>query len=49
MNRLNETLSSWEDPLTYLSRKPVMEFAKGRVIYSPDRPVDACFCWFWDV
>jgi len=43
MNRLNETVSSWEDPLTYLSRKPVTEFAKGRVIYSPDRPVDRLF------
>jgi CRP-like cAMP-binding protein len=43
MHRLNETVSSWEDPLTYLSRKPVTEFAKGRTIYSPDRPVDRLF------
>lgn len=43
MNRLSETVSSWEDPLTYLSRKPVQEFAKGRVIYSPDRPADRLF------
>lgn len=43
MNRLNETASSWEDPLTYLSRKPTQEYAKGRVIYSPDRPVDRLF------
>jgi CRP-like cAMP-binding protein len=43
MYRLNETVSSWEDPLTYLSRKPVQEFAKGRIIYSPDRPVDRLF------
>jgi CRP/FNR family transcriptional regulator len=43
MNRLNETVSSWEDPLTYLPRKPVTDFAKGRVIYSPDRPVDRLF------
>lgn len=43
MNRLSETVSSWEDPLTYLSRKPVQEFAKGRVIYSPDRPVDRLY------
>jgi len=43
MNRLSETLSSWEDPLTYLPRKPVQEFAKGRAIYGPERPVDRLF------
>jgi CRP/FNR family transcriptional regulator, cyclic AMP receptor protein len=43
MNRLTETISSWEDPLTYLSRKPTQEFARGRVIYGPDRPADRLF------
>jgi len=42
MNRL-ETASSWEDPLTYLSRKPVQEFAKGQILYGPDRPVDRLY------
>jgi CRP/FNR family transcriptional regulator, cyclic AMP receptor protein len=27
-----------EDPLTYLPRKSVQEFGKGRVIYSPEQP-----------
>jgi CRP/FNR family transcriptional regulator, cyclic AMP receptor protein len=27
-----------EDPLTYLPRKSVQEYAKGRVIYSPEQP-----------
>jgi len=43
MNRSSEAVSSWEDPLTYLSRKPVQEFGKGRTIYSPDRPADRLF------
>ena len=43
MNRSLETVSSWEDPLTYLARKPTQDFAKGRVIYSPDRPADRLF------
>ncbi len=29
-----------EDPLTYLPRKPVQEFAKERVIFSPQQPSD---------
>ena len=29
---------TYEDPLTYLPRKPVQEYAKGRVIYDSDRP-----------
>jgi CRP/FNR family transcriptional regulator, cyclic AMP receptor protein len=29
-----------EDPLTYLPRKSVQEFAKGRIIYSPEHPSD---------
>lgn len=43
MNRLTETISSWEDPLTYLSRKPTQDFAKGRAIYGPDRPCDRLY------
>src|SRR5205807_305741 len=30
----------FEDPLTYLPRKPVQEFAKRRVIYDPQQPSD---------
>src|SRR5215472_19079415 len=29
---------AYEDPLTYLPRKPVQEFAKGRVIYDAQNP-----------
>ncbi len=29
---------NYEDPLTYLPRKPVQEFAKGRVIYDAEHP-----------
>ncbi|PWU07810.1 MAG: hypothetical protein C5B51_09130 [Terriglobia bacterium] len=32
-----------EDPLTYLSRKSIQEFGKGRVIYSPEHPCDRLF------
>jgi CRP/FNR family transcriptional regulator, cyclic AMP receptor protein len=39
MNRLGEILVA-EDPLTYLPRKSVQEFAKGRVIYSPQQPTE---------
>jgi CRP/FNR family cyclic AMP-dependent transcriptional regulator len=35
--------SSYEDPLTYLPRKPVQEFAKGRVIYDPRQPNDCIY------
>ena len=28
----------YEDPLTYLPRKPVQEYAKGRVIYDAQNP-----------
>jgi len=31
---------SFEDPLTYLPRKPVQEFAKRRVIYDGEQPSD---------
>ena len=29
---------TYEDPLTYLPRKPVQEYAKGRVIYDLQNP-----------
>jgi CRP/FNR family transcriptional regulator len=29
---------SYEDPLTYLPRKPVQEYAKGRIIYDAQHP-----------
>lgn len=38
MNRLAETYH--EDPLTYLPRKSVQEFAKGRTIYDAQQPND---------
>ena len=34
---------SYEDPLTYLPRKPLQEFAKGQMIYGPDRPSDRLY------
>ena len=40
MNRMRETPFTFEDPLTYLPRKPVQEFAKRRVIYDPQQPSD---------
>src|SRR5436305_13806994 len=41
MNRsTREPSFSSEDPLTYLPRKPVQEFAKRRVIYDPQQPSD---------
>jgi CRP-like cAMP-binding protein len=39
MNRLSEKLVA-EDPLTYLPRKSVQEYAKGKVIYSPQQPAE---------
>jgi CRP/FNR family transcriptional regulator, cyclic AMP receptor protein len=38
MNRLRDAMA--EDPLTYLPRKSVQEYAKGRVIYCPEQPSD---------
>jgi CRP/FNR family cyclic AMP-dependent transcriptional regulator len=32
-----------EDPLTYLPRKPVQEFAKRRAIYSQEQPSDSLY------
>ena len=40
MNRIRESSITSEDPLTYLPRKPVQEFAKRRVIYDPQQPSD---------
>jgi len=34
---------SYEDPLTYLPRKPLQEFAKGQMVYGPDKPSDRLF------
>jgi CRP/FNR family transcriptional regulator len=38
-----ETAFTYEDPLTYLPRKPVQEFAKRRVIYDAQQPSDHLF------
>jgi CRP/FNR family transcriptional regulator, cyclic AMP receptor protein len=35
---MGRELFSLEDPLTYLPRKPVQEFARRRLIYSPELP-----------
>ena len=41
MNRFHASASSsYEDPLTYLPRKSVQEFAKRRTIYDPHQPSD---------
>jgi len=32
--------SACEDPLVYLPRKRVQEYAKDQTIYSPDKPCD---------
>jgi CRP-like cAMP-binding protein len=42
MDRHAEPLYS-DDPLTYLPRKQVQEFAKNRVIYSPQEPSDRLY------
>lgn len=42
MNRPRQVLVG-EDPLTYLPRKPVQEYAKGRVIYSLEQPSDKLY------
>ena len=38
MNRSFFSKSGLEDPLTYLPRKPVQEFARGKVIYDQQQP-----------
>jgi CRP/FNR family cyclic AMP-dependent transcriptional regulator len=40
MGRDSDMTLSCEDPLTYLPRKPVQEFAKGRAIYDSQQPSD---------
>jgi len=37
---MRENTFTYEDPLTYLPRKPVQEFGKRRVIYDPQQPSD---------
>lgn len=34
---------SYEDPLTYLPRKPLQEFAKSQMVYGPDKPADRLY------
>jgi CRP-like cAMP-binding protein len=43
MIRNRESSFTLEDPLTYLPRKPVQEFAKRRVIYDAQQPSDHLF------
>ena len=43
MNRADEAVLSFEDPLTYLPRKPVQEFARRRVIYDPHQPSESLY------
>jgi len=38
MGRGTQLEHSFEDPLTYLPRKPIQEFARRRVIYDPQQP-----------
>jgi CRP-like cAMP-binding protein len=38
-----EKALSSEDALTYLPRTPIQEFAKGRVIYTPQQPSDSLY------
>lgn len=40
---MGRELLSLEDPLTYLPRKPVQEFARRRVIYSPEQPTSSLY------
>ncbi len=43
MIRVATDIPLTEDPLTYLPRKAVQEFGKGRVIYSSDQPSDRLY------
>jgi CRP/FNR family transcriptional regulator len=43
MTKATQSAFSTEDPLTYLPRKPVQEYAKGRVIYGPQQPTDCLY------
>lgn len=40
MTRARISSMTFDDPLTYLPRKPVQEFARRRVIYDPQQPSD---------
>jgi CRP/FNR family cyclic AMP-dependent transcriptional regulator len=42
MNRAEEFFN-YEDPLTYLPRKPIQEFGRRRVIYDPNQPPDSLY------
>ena len=43
MKSLPDLSSLCEDPLTYLPRKPVVEFGKGRVIYGEHQPCESLY------
>ncbi len=43
MTKGSEIMAAYEDPLTYLPRKPVQEFAKRRVIYDQHQPPDSLY------
>src|SRR5689334_9306372 len=43
MGRLSDTTTYFEDPLNYLPRKPVQEFAKKRVIYDSQQPSESLY------
>jgi CRP-like cAMP-binding protein len=43
MTRIAEQTLACEDALTYLPRKPLIEFAKGRVIYGGHQPCDSLY------
>ncbi len=43
MARFLEAVLPYEDPLTYLPRKPVQEFAKRRIIYDEHQPSDSLY------
>ncbi len=43
MARSSDAVPAYEDPLTYLPRKPVQEFTKRRVIYDQHHPADSLY------
>src|ERR1700737_3017368 len=43
MGRNSDLKLSCEDPLTYLPRKPVQEFAKSRAIYDAQQPSERLY------
>jgi CRP-like cAMP-binding protein len=40
MTNRGPEVRSYEDPLTYLPRKPIQEFSRGGTIYDPQQPSD---------